>query len=81
MQEDLDDEMVKRIWEHSVIPYIEERRFQGDSVSGEFNLDRIRQEVNRAGDTDQTENEFTRRRQWRCRTECHCRQMTPRNAA
>ena len=42
MQKNLDEKMVRRIWEHSVLPYIEERRFTGESVSDEFNLDRLR---------------------------------------
>ena len=29
MKDRLDDAMVKRIWKHSVLPYIEERRFGG----------------------------------------------------
>ena len=36
MQDKLDEEKVKRIWEHSVLPYIEERRFSGEAVSDEF---------------------------------------------
>ena len=42
MKEGLNDEMVGRIWKHSVLPYIEERRFGGDEVSEDFDLDRLR---------------------------------------
>ena len=42
MQDELDEEKVKRIWEHSVLPYIEERRFSGEAVSDEFALDKLR---------------------------------------
>ena len=38
----LDETHVRRIWKHSVLPYIEERRFGGDEVSEEFGLDRLR---------------------------------------
>ena len=39
MRPNLDEAMVERIWKHSVIPYIEERRFGDDSVSVEFDLE------------------------------------------
>ena len=39
MQKDLDDAKVNRIWKHSVLPYIEERRFSGETVSDEFDLE------------------------------------------
>ena len=42
MVDNLDENAVKRIWEHSVLPYIEERRFGGDEVNEEFALDRLR---------------------------------------
>ena len=45
MKDGLDEAWVKLIWEHSVLPYIEERRFGGDEVSEEFDLDRLRQEA------------------------------------
>ena len=42
MKEDLDEDKVERIWKHSVLPYIEERRFgEGDRLS-EFALDRLK---------------------------------------
>ena len=42
MRENLDDEHVKRIWEHNVLPYIEERLFGygGDRLE-EFDLDNL----------------------------------------
>ena len=46
MKGGLDDDAVKRIWKHSVLPYIEERRF-GDSDLGEFDLDALRRETRR----------------------------------
>ncbi|MDE2715900.1 MAG: hypothetical protein OXI33_02650, partial [Chloroflexota bacterium] len=42
MKDRLDDAMVERIWKHSVLPYIEERRFGGDEVSDEFDLDKLK---------------------------------------
>ena len=41
MKENLDEESVRRIWKHSVLPYIEERRFGGEEVTEEFGLDRL----------------------------------------
>ena len=45
MKETLDEGMVERIWKHSVLPYIEERRFGGDEVSDDFNLDKLKVNV------------------------------------
>ena len=45
MMDGLDDAMVERIWKHSVLPYIEERRFGGDEVSDDFNLDKLKASV------------------------------------
>ena len=45
MKQGLDEAAVKRIWKHSVLPYIEERRFGGDAVTEEFGLDKLRGEV------------------------------------
>ena len=42
MQPNLDEDKVKRIWKHSVLPYIEERRFGGEEVSKDFDLDTLR---------------------------------------
>ena len=38
----LNEAAVRRIWEHSVLPYLEERRFGGDEVAEEFDLDKLR---------------------------------------
>ena len=45
MKQELDEAKVERIWKHSVLPYIEERRFGGDAVTEEFGLDKLRREV------------------------------------
>ena len=45
MREDLDDEKVELIWKHNVIPYIEERLFGDPGRLEEFNLERLRKEV------------------------------------
>ena len=45
MKPGLDEVKVERIWKHSVLPYIEERRFGGDGVTEEFGLDKLRREV------------------------------------
>ena len=47
MRDGLDNEAVERIWKHSVLPYIEERRFGGNTVSDDFSLSSLRREVNR----------------------------------
>ena len=49
MEDDLDGAAVERIWKHSVLPYIEERRFTGEQAAEEFRLDTLRREVSRAG--------------------------------
>ena len=41
MKNGLDHDMVDRIWKHSVLPYIEERRFGGEEVTEEFDLERL----------------------------------------
>ena len=46
MRDSLDDAAVKRIWQHSVLPYVEERLFGEDDRLGEFALDALR----RSGD-------------------------------
>ena len=48
MKSDLDDAKVELIWEHSVLPYIEERFFGRDYSLGEFGLNALRQEVARS---------------------------------
>ena len=53
MKDGLDEDMVKRAWKHSVLPYIEERRFGGDEVSDEFDLERLRREAVSAVDASE----------------------------
>ncbi len=55
MNLNLDDDMVERIWRHSVLPYIEERKFGGERVAEEFSLGTLRGSVRGAGDTDRAE--------------------------
>ena len=57
MQEKLDDAAVERIWKHSVLPYIEERRFGGDEVSEEFSLDKLRGQTEKGGAEESVEEE------------------------
>ena len=52
MQLNLDEKKVKRIWKHSVLPYIEERRFGGNAVSDEFDLARLRGLAKKAASED-----------------------------
>ncbi|MDE0632682.1 MAG: AAA family ATPase [Caldilineaceae bacterium] len=42
MMEDLDEDDVRRIWKHSVLPYIEERLFGDDTRLEEFDLDKLK---------------------------------------
>ena len=44
MKDVLDDEMVDRVWKHSVLPYIEERLFGGDKVAEDFHLERLKRQ-------------------------------------
>ena len=39
---------VRRIWEHSVLPYVEERLFGDDEVRSKFSLDALRGEASRS---------------------------------
>ena len=55
MKDGLDDAMVKRIWEHSVLPYIEERRFGGDKVSDEFDLEKLKGSIKTSGGSEDRE--------------------------
>ena len=41
----LDDDRIRRIWEHNVLPYIEERLFGQSDRLKEFDLDTLRSEV------------------------------------
>ncbi len=45
MKDNLDEDAVKRIWKHSVLPYIEERRFGADAVSDDFDLEKLRSSI------------------------------------
>ena len=45
MKDNLDDEAVERIWKHSVLPYIEERRYGDEDRAGEFDLKALRLEA------------------------------------
>ena len=51
MQDNLDEAAVERIWKHSVLPYIEERRY-GEGDLGGFGLDVLRKEIRRDGGKD-----------------------------
>ena len=46
---DLNEDEVKRIWKHSILPYIEERRFGDRGVREEFDLEKLRSEAARSG--------------------------------
>ena len=42
MRDDLDDEWVKRIWKHSIVPYVEEQLDSGNTERvKEFELDTV----------------------------------------
>ncbi|MDE0141989.1 MAG: AAA family ATPase [Caldilineaceae bacterium] len=45
MMEDLDEDDVRRIWKHSVLPYIEERLFGDDNRVVEFELDKLKKKA------------------------------------
>ncbi len=45
MREGLNDAMVQMIWEHNVLPYVEERLFGQEDRLAEFGLGRIRKEA------------------------------------
>ena len=49
MKHGLDDDAVRRAWEHGVLPYIEERLFGQDDRLGEFDLNTLRREVTNGG--------------------------------
>ena len=61
MKPNLDEAMVERIWKHSVLPYIEERRFGRDKVSDEFDLEKLKSivtvERDSEGEVDMAENQ------------------------
>ena len=49
MKPDLDDDMVRLIWEHNVLPYVEEHLYGEPQRLAEFGLDRLRREVDGDG--------------------------------
>ena len=55
MKDGLDEDMVERIWKHSVLPYIEERRFGGDEVSDDFDLEKLKGSFKVGGGTEDGE--------------------------
>ena len=55
MKDGLDDDKVRRIWKHSVLPYIEERRFGGDEVSDDFDLEKLKGSIKAGGGTEDGE--------------------------
>ena len=54
---DLNEDEVKRIWKHSILPYIEERRFGDRDVREEFALEKLRSEAARSGNQQPAEPE------------------------
>ena len=60
MKENLNEEFVRRIWKHSVLPYIEERLFGDDDRLSEFDLDKLIKKADHTReqkqDAEQTEN-------------------------
>ncbi len=59
MKPGLDWAAVERIWKHSVLPYIEERRFGGSERTEDFSLDKMRRgdAGGNPGPDDNTEND------------------------
>ena len=49
MKQNLDDDMVRLIWEHNVLPYVEEHLHGEPQRLAEFGLDRLRREVDGDG--------------------------------
>ena len=49
MKPDLDDDKVRLIWEHNVLPYVEEHLFGEHDRLAEFELDRLRRELHGGG--------------------------------
>ena len=52
MQDDLTEEKIELIWEHNVLPYIEEQLYGQHDRLAEFDLDRLRGELSSAGDEE-----------------------------
>ena len=53
MKPDLDNEMVGLIWEHNVLPYVEERFYGEHDRLEEFRLDKLRGDVNPDGSDEE----------------------------
>ena len=51
MRSDLDEEKVRLIWEHNVLPYVEEHLYGEHDRLAEFSLDRLRREIDAGGAT------------------------------
>ncbi len=51
MKQHLDDELVRLIWEHNVLPYVEEHLYGEQDRLAEFNLDALRKEADADGDS------------------------------
>ena len=52
MQDDLTEEKVQLIWEHNVLPYIEEQLYGQHDRLAEFALERLRRELSGSGDEE-----------------------------
>ena len=55
MKEGLDEEKAKRVWEHNVLPYVEEHLYGQTERLGEFGFDKLRGSVDRGGTPDEVE--------------------------
>ena len=49
MKKDLDEKKARLIWEHSVLPYVEERLFGEDGVRDRFDFDKLWREAGNGG--------------------------------
>ena len=56
MKQDLDEEKVRLIWEHNVLPYVEEHLYGEAERLAEFDLDKLRRDA-AGSDADQSENQ------------------------
>ena len=54
MRENLDDEWVRLIWDHSILPYVAEHLFGEEERLDEFSLDRLAGQVAVTEDADAT---------------------------
>ena len=52
MKDDLDEERVARIWEHDVLPYVEEQLYGQHDRLAEFGLEALRRELGGGGEAD-----------------------------